>query len=195
MIHTKKQIAETWNSIAKDYSGYRRKSWPAVNEFLKTKQQVFDIGCGNANYLRKQDLGLDISFEMCKLSKKRCKVICGDATSLPIKSKSFKKVLSVATIHQLPTKEFQTQMLEEINRILKPKGEALLTATYRWQKKYFPKNILFKNVYLSWGSVSRFYYLFSKSELATLASRTFQNYEVKIEQATKYKNLYLHVYK
>jgi len=164
-----------WDKIAIQHGGYRRAMWPRVKNYL-AKESVLDIGCGNANYLRKKDVGIDSSFEMCKLAKEHCNSICADAVFLPIKSKSFSKVLSVATIHHLKSKKARIKFLEEIKRV---GNKALITAWY--------KRDIRKNIYKKWGSVKRFYHLFSKRELSRLASLVFDKFEVIKEG----NNLYL----
>jgi len=195
-METKSAIAQTWDKIAKQYKGYRRKNWSKFDGFLKdSKAQVLDIGCGNASYLRKKDIGIDMSFETCKLAAKKCKTVCADAVYLPIKAKSFSRIISRATIHHMPTKQDRLWFLQEIKRVLAPRGKALVTGWYRWQKKHLPKAIFTKSAYIRWGDTSRFYHLFSKQELTTLASKVFNKFEVRVEKGTTYKNLYLYVYK
>ena len=182
MKNSKQQIASAWDKIASEYGSYRRKIWPPVSDFLaKSKPPLLDIGCGNANYLRKTDIGIDISFKTCKLAKKHLKPICADASSLPIKPNSFSRVLSVATVHHLPFRADRENFFAELQRVLKPGGEALVTALYR--------RGLRKNIYKKWGKIKRFYHLFSKRELARLASKHFNNIELKREG----KNLFLWV--
>tara|TARA_Y100000310_G_C20586866_1_gene765889 strand:+ start:269 stop:799 length:531 start_codon:yes stop_codon:yes gene_type:complete len=166
------EAAVEWDKIAAEHGGYRRAVWPPVKEFL-AKGAILDIGCGNGNYLRKKDVGIDISFEMCKLAKKHCFSICADATYLPVKS--FPRVLSVATIHHLRNKKDRVRFLEEIKRVSKT---ALITA---WRGS--------GNTYKKWGSATRFYHLFTKQELSKLASKVFDKYDVYISD----KNLFLHV--
>jgi len=222
MKNSKQQIAATWDKIASSYGAYRRKSWSAVSDFLSaSKTPILDIGCGNASYaahIKQKVIGLDLSFEMCKLASKNIIAIQADAASLPIKPKSFSRILSVATMHHLPTAQDRANYLAEIERVLKPGGSALITVWYRWQKKHLPCAIFTKNISLKWGSakrysptggsaelskgkstkqsfvispILRYYHLFSKRELAKLASKVFNTFEIKTEQGTKYKNLYL----
>lgn len=194
MKPSKTQIASTWDKIAREHKAYRRKVWPRFKEFI-SKSKVLDIGCGNASYLSKQDVGVDISFEMCKLAKKNCESICCDAVFLPIKSKTFSKIISTAMLHHLPTEQDREDFLKEIKRVLKPKGQALITTWYRWQKRHLPKAIFTKNVKIKWSDAYRFYHLFSKRELARLASKIFKKFEVSIESDGKNKNLYLYINK
>jgi len=233
MKPSKTQIASTWDEIASQHGAYRRKSWPAVADFLKESQPILDLGCGGASYLRKQDVGVDISFGMCKLANKMRAVafpptlcaakqngnsaslsgkgcsVCADAVFLPIRSGKFAKILSVATLHHLPTRENRLAFLREVKRVLKPNGRALITCWYRWQARHLPRAIFTQNVHKKWGRASRYlpagksakspilryYHLFSKRELAKLARQVFDDFEIKIEKGTKYKNLYLYVYK
>jgi SAM-dependent methyltransferase len=194
-MESKSKTIKTWNTIARQYGAYRRKSWPAVADFLKGSQPVLDIGCGGASYLRKQDVGLDISFEMCKLASKNSETLCSDAIFLPIKPNSFSKIISVSTLHHLPTKKDRLAFLREIKRVLKPSGTALITCWYRWQAKHLPRAIFTQNVHKKWGKARRFYHLFSKGELAKLARQVFDKFEIWVESDASYKNMYLLIHK
>ena len=201
MRPSKIQIIRSWDKIAARHGGYGRANWPKVEDFLrKSRGALLDVGCGNASYLKSFNnaVGVDASFETCKLAKRNIKVICGDATCLPIKSHSFSRVLSKATLHILPTGADRTRMLEEIKRVLKPRGVALITV-FRGSKSIDKKLGLFKhfrkNVWINWGSIPRYYHLFSKRELSKLASKVFDRFEVKLVREEKHKNLYLYVWK
>jgi ubiquinone/menaquinone biosynthesis C-methylase UbiE len=87
-------------------------------------------------------------------------------------------------------------MLREIKRVLKPNGEALITV-FRGSEK-ISKKLGFlrhfrKNVWITWGTIPRYYHLFSKRELERLASKVFEKYKVRLEKEDRYENLYLEV--
>ena len=197
MKNSKAQIAETWDKIASKHGSYRRKTWPQVSDFLaKASAPILDIGCGNASYhvsgraagTRKVGvIGIDISFKTCKLASKNCTPICADASSLPIKNSSFSRVISVATVHHLPSKTDRENFFADLRRVLKPSGEALVTALYQRGPR--------KNTYLKWGAEKRYYHLFSKRELTNLANKYFTNVELNIEKDAKHKNIYLYIQK
>lgn len=189
MKPSKKQVAAAWDQIAMQYSSYNRKSWKKFDEFLQgSNGPILDVGCGNASY--ENVIGLDLSFQSCKLARKRIEVVCGDAVFLPFKS-VFSAVISRAMIHHLPSEEDRIGFLQEVRRVLKSDGKALITCWYRWQWKHMPKALFSKTKWESWGKARRFYHLFSKSELGSLASKVFKEYEVEVEKG----NLYLYARK
>lgn len=193
---SKKEIADVWDKIAKKGQAYRRKTWPMLADFIAASESpILGVGAGNASYLREQDVATDISFEMCKLASKKVKTLCADAVHLPIKSEKFSRLTSVAMMHHLPTREDRKGFLEEVKRVLKPSGEALITTWYRWQKRHMPQALLTKERYIKWNKEQRYYYLFGKKGLRKLASEVFDDFDVSVESDGSNKNLYLHVKK
>jgi SAM-dependent methyltransferase len=116
---------------------------------------------------------------MCKLARKNNETLCADAVFLPIQANKFAKILSVATLHHLPTKKDRLTFLHEIKRVLKPGGTALITCWYRWQASHLPRAIFTQNLHKKWGDAIRYYHLCSKRELAKLASQVFDNFTIK----------------
>jgi len=106
-----------------------------IIKHIPQKAKVLDLGCGfNGNFLQKirkesgekspeNYFGLDISvnpnMENIKLIKHNLN------NPIPFEDKSFDVVTSLANLEHLENPEF---VLEEIYRVLKPKGILLLTA-------------------------------------------------------------------
>lgn len=72
---------------------------------------------------------MDISEGLIKIAhKKGCaNVLCADALQLPIRSDSQDAVISIAVIHHFSTEDRRLRALEEIVRVLRPNGLALIT--------------------------------------------------------------------
>ncbi|EEB74977.1 class I SAM-dependent methyltransferase [Thermococcus sp. AM4] len=102
-----------------------------VFSMLRTRSgKALDLGCGTGNYtleLRRRGfdvIGLDASEGMLRIARsKGLNCIRGDAYSLPFPDESFDLVLSVTMFEFIHEPE---KVLEEIYRVLRPGGEALI---------------------------------------------------------------------
>ena len=77
-------------------------------------------------YWHKSVIGLDSSLASLKQAQLKTHGVYlnADATHLPFKNRSFSLIISNGVIHHIP---HYTQALQEISRILKPKGQLYLT--------------------------------------------------------------------
>ncbi len=167
---------QAYDNISKEYGGYRRKRFPAVLRFLNnSKSPILDIGCASLGYLKdytqkRKVVGIDFSFESLRKGKQFSKLLIqADAANLPIKNNKFQQISLIATLHHLPTEQERLMALLEIKRVLK--GKAIITVWKRWQKRFFPQNLLSANSKVPWGKYKRFYHLFTKKELTMLISK------------------------
>lgn len=95
---------------------------------------ICDLGCGDGNLSKfivkkvEEVYGIDISPTRVRRSQKKgIKAICADVCSTPFKSDYFDKVICSEVIeHIINSKE----LLQEINRILKKGGTAVLTVPF-----------------------------------------------------------------
>ncbi len=180
-----------WDHIAESYSRRRQMPWKDVKWFLdriiwKPKSKVLDIGCGTGRELmylskRKKDkklklCGVDLSKNMLEKAKQASKKLDiklslkkADITKkLPYKKNSFDYVISVATLHHL-TKKQAKELLNEIYKILKPKGKLFISVINKRQLKYFfkPKEISVKKQ-MKGKRYYRYFYFYKKRELKKL---------------------------
>jgi ubiquinone/menaquinone biosynthesis C-methylase UbiE len=95
-----------------------------------------------------------------------------DARHLPYPDDSFDWAIVVATYHHIEDSEGRMQALKELQRVLKPGGEAFITVWNKWQPKFWLKK---KNLMVPWKSkdktLYRYYYLFSYRELEKLVRK------------------------
>lgn len=194
-IYTKKS-EDTWNAIAHSFDSTRRKPWKECIDFinnLSKKSVIADIGCGNGRHLIpaanhcKKVYGLDVSTELLFIVQqklidnnvKNVELVHSDAVNLPLKNNSVDAVLYIATMHNIAERFRRIKSLEEINRILRKDGKAIISVWSRWQDKFrqhFIKKCLTKYNKNSFGDIDiywkqhglnipRFYHLYSKREL------------------------------
>lgn len=96
------------------------------------ERPILDIGCGFGEFAgvffeSKIEMGLDISWEELVSAQKRNKykqLTWADAKELPFKNNYFRTVLSVSVLEHIVGVE---QVIAEAFRVLKPKGQLVLT--------------------------------------------------------------------
>jgi ubiquinone/menaquinone biosynthesis C-methylase UbiE len=106
-------------------------------------------------------------------SKLYVNLINADAVSLPFSDNSFDWALSVAAYHHIRGVRERERAFVELNRVLKPQGEAFLTVWNHGQPRFWFKS---KEQQVPWRlkerTVNRYYHLFSYGELRKLLART-----------------------
>jgi len=98
---------------------------------LEQGEKILDIGCGTGEFspffLKEYYVGIDIDDKNITYAKahynQEFKV--ADARDLPFGDNSFDKILIVGVLHHLSMEDVQ-KVLQEIQRILVPKGQALI---------------------------------------------------------------------
>ncbi len=189
------QNKKTWDAIAESFDITRRKPWIQCIKFIENlpkNSRVIDIGCGNGRHLIpcaircKNVIGIDISKELIRIIKRKSielkldnvNLIHSDAVNLPIKNSCIDAALFIASLHNIKKQKNRINSLNEVNRILKEDGKALVSVWSRWQDKFrndffkkwftqFNKNE-FGDINIYWKqhglNIPRFYHLYSKQE-------------------------------
>jgi len=190
-----KKTKEDYSLIAEEFSRTRSSIWPEtkslLNRYLLLGEKILDLGCGNGRYfeyLKEKKVnyfGIDNSTGLIEIAKSRYPGVnfqTADALNLPFSENFFDKVISIATFHHIPSKEFRIKFLKEVKRVLKPGGILILTVwNFKEVKVFF---LYFKFIILKlfgskldfgdflepWGNkILRYYHYFSKRELINLA--------------------------
>lgn len=114
---------------------------------------VLDMGCGTGNYtsaiqrVAASTIGVDASTGILKraLAKfSNLTYICGDVTSLPLKSGTFDAAFAVQVLHHVKNK---IQFISEAHRILRKGGRIAIDSCSHqqmrtfWLYYYFPKSL------------------------------------------------------
>ena len=184
---------ETWDAIAESFDTTRQKPWKFCLDFirnLKNSDVVADIGCGNGRHLLpcaescSHAVGVDISQNLLRIVQKKLpnksilnvSLIHADIVQLPLADNSLDAVLFIASLHNIQGKENRCHALQEIARVLKLNGVALISVWSRWQDMYwrhFMKQFIvrsreFGDIDVLWKQhnldIPRFYHLYSKRE-------------------------------
>lgn len=166
---------KVWNNIAPEWHEYKKEASSISKEFLKNaKGNVLDLGSGSGRHLTKIKNGkmylVDFSQKMLDLAKIKAKeknidaeFVKSDISKLPFENNFFDLGISISAIHCLPkTKHKKT--VEELYRVLKPKGKALIGVWNFDSKRFNQKQG--KQKLIKWTNKGeRFYYLFEEKEI------------------------------
>jgi len=123
--------------------------------------------------------GVDFSPKMLEFARKYAakfhlegNLLLSDVVSLPFAGQTFDWAVAIATYHHIKGRDRQGLALGELRRVLRPGGEAFITAWNRWQKRFWFKP---KEVTVPWQTggrvLERGYYLFSYPELERLVQK------------------------
>lgn len=174
----KKQPSQksVWNSIANAWSEFRQTPSPTVIDFLKDKKgKILDLGCGSGrNFMKIKSgklYGLDFSENMIELAKKdaikkkldvELKVM---SKKIPYEKEFFDSAICIAVLHCLNKKE-QKIMIDELYRVLKKNGKALVSV---WGRKSPRLRNAKKESYIGWKTGEtkqlRYTYIYNLEEL------------------------------
>ncbi|KAG8452956.1 hypothetical protein GDO86_004674 [Hymenochirus boettgeri] len=136
-ILEKEYVHKVYEDIAGHFSSTRHTPWPKVVDFLLSLPKgsmVADVGCGNGKYLGiNKDLymiGCDRSKNLVDICReKKFEAFVCDALSVPFRTGTFDACISIAVIHHFATEERRHAALQELLRLLRQGGKALI---YVW---------------------------------------------------------------
>jgi len=169
---------QTWNKIANIEK--TPKTPLIIQRFLKNKKgKVIDLGCGDGrNMIKNKNLtyyGVDFAGQQLLQAKEYLKkenipskLVLSDISKLnpkTFKKHMFNAGLMIGSLHCLTSKKQRKQALKEFHRILKPNAEALISV---WNSEDSRFKNLTQDIYMSYGTYFRYYYLFEKQEFLDL---------------------------
>jgi len=179
---------EIFDEIAQSWYGFRH--WSRFTKELEEMAfrwhhgNLLNIGCAHGpDFLPFKDnfdlWGVDFSSQMVKMAQKyatkfnfEVNLTVADALSLPYRDNTFDCAIAVATYHHIHGDMQREKAFHELNRVLKPGGEAFITVWNRLQPKFCLKG---KEANIPWKSkgkiLYRYYHLFSYAEFNKLSTR------------------------
>ncbi|MFH1169792.1 MAG: methyltransferase domain-containing protein [Chloroflexota bacterium] len=179
-------IKEVFDRIAPSWYNFRH--WSIFRLELEALAQrwqrgrLLNVGCGHgADFLPfRQGFelhGVDFSPEMLRYAQKYAgkfhlavSLVEADAGCLPYPDGGFDWAIAVATYHHIEGRGERLQALRELRRVLRPGGEAFVTAWNRWQPRFWFRR---HDIAVPWRTKEvtfmRYYHLFSYRELQGLA--------------------------
>ena len=174
----------TYDRIAVHFSKTREYAWPEVESFLDGRSAAcaLDVGCGNGRHTellaeRAQSVvGVDLSRELLREAARRARergfadvaeFVHGDAGSLPLADDAVGLAVYVATLHHLSPRDARIGSLDELARVIRPGGIALVSA---WSTAHgrFDREEGFDTT-VDWTlpdgeTVPRYYHIYSPAE-------------------------------
>ena len=134
-------VQRVYDAVATQWHGTRYRAWSGVEDFVrrvvKPGSLVADVGCGNGKNLPEVEslggfgVGCDFSvglLEICAVER-GLEVFAGDATCLPLRSRSFDVALNIAVLHHVSSEPRRRKLVTETMRLLTVGGTALF---YAW---------------------------------------------------------------
>lgn len=140
---TQREVRETYERIAAHFSRTRPEPWEEVSTFLDGRRGTtgLDIGTGNGRHAEllaaacRRVVGVDLSHASLEEAGRRAEVkefdlelIAGEATEIPLCDRTVDLGIYVATLHHLPSRSLRVASLDELARVLKPTGHAIVSA-------------------------------------------------------------------
>ena len=141
----------------------------------KERKKILDVCCGNATFIKKviennnfEIFGLDFSYDMLKVAKKRIKesgredvsLILGAAQNLPFKKDSFDIIVFLNTSSDIPNKTELKRVLKEMVKVSSSKGKIYFSIFNKLNPQVFK---YFKKVDLSRPSLRHLKAYFSNT--------------------------------
>ena len=186
--HILNKVKDDYNHIALDFANTRANIWPEIAslfDYIRKGDKVLDLGCGNGrlvNLIKEKEgnyFGCDVSKNLIEIAQKTYPQESFQVTEplkLPFNNNFFDAVYSIAVLHHIPSKEFRLEFLQEIKRVLKPKGTFVLTAwkpkKFFWEKLFWlPKGLDYGDIMEKWFSNNkgeRYLHCFNQKELTNL---------------------------
>ncbi len=181
-------VKNIYENIAIEFSDKRYNKWDWIEEFInnnKVGSTILDVGCGNGRNMinnKYNFYGIDNCNNFINIAnEKKLNVLLSDMTNIPFIDNYFDAIISIASFHHLSTVNRREQCLNELNRILKPNGQLLLSVwsiNQSHNRKLNNKFIHGDNI-VPWkdnkGNIkgNRYYYIFNIEEIKTLLEKYF----------------------
>ncbi len=195
-----KNLQKNYSSFAEEFSETRKYAWPEftwIKKYINREEKVLDLGCGNGRLyealkgLHLDYTGIDFCESLLKIAREnhpKTTFLNHDIASFDISKKEFDKIISIATLHHLPSGKLRKKVLKQIFHGLRDNGFFIISVWNLWQKKYIKQIIkaiiksisslgifTWNDLFIPWKGTQknkkpkkRYYHAFTKSELIKL---------------------------
>jgi len=206
-------VEKCYDSLAGDWDAARQQPSPTARLFSRffrrelgsRSVRVLDAGCGNCRnsiflaekFPRASFWCVDFSQKMVEKAEERVgrlslsrrfSIRKSGVAKLPFSPGFFDAVISIAVLHHLSSKPRREAAFREMFRVLKPGGVAFATVWNKNQPKFRGAG---RETLVAWKkkngeTLHRYYYFYSKTELASLAAKAgFQVVDAFFEKSGK----------
>lgn len=187
-----KKVHKDYMQIAEDFSQTRKWLWPEFDFFRKyinKGDSILDLGCGNGRFypfVKKikniSYIGIDNNETLIDYAQKNytsTKFVVGDLLNIPYYDQA-DILFSIASFHHIPSSKLRNKSAQELNRVLKKNGFAIITVWNLFQKRY-RKHVIkslfnfivhfgkydWNDTFIPWSKtgVDRYYHAFTPGEL------------------------------
>ncbi|MGI6636791.1 MAG: class I SAM-dependent methyltransferase [Minisyncoccales bacterium] len=192
-------VKRKYDVVSERFSNSRIGSWAELdflfNKYLEKGDKVLDVGCGNGRFYNKiapkaDYLGIDSSEKLIEIAKRsypKGRFAVADVLNLPFENNRFDLVYAIGILHHIPSKKFRQKTLDEISRVLRLKGTAVITVWDIWEKTARRKMVVKEAIYnvlglsqldigdvlLNWQGEDQFYFhSFSLNSLTKLCKKS-----------------------
>lgn len=173
---------KVWDNIAEEWHEFKEIPSDFSKEFLDGSEgRVLDLGSGSGRHITKINNGkmylVDFSQEMLNLAKdksdklgieietKKCDL---EKEKIPYEDNFFDSLICISALHCIHP-ENHRKVVEEIYRVLKKKGRALIGVWNFNSKRFKSKRKKGKEHLIAWQDKGkRYYYLFEEDEVHKL---------------------------
>jgi ubiquinone/menaquinone biosynthesis C-methylase UbiE len=171
---------EVWDNVANKWNQFRKEPMPEVEEFLKGKWgKILDVGCGSGRHFQCVEgelYGIDFSQKMIVLAEKKATQLGikanleqSEADELKFPDDFFDSIICINSLHCIETPDKRKKSIEEMFRVLKSGGDAMITVWSKTQKRINGK---IGDLLVPWtvdgNKLQRYYYIYEKDELERL---------------------------
>lgn len=171
---------KVWDAIAKEWHEFKEIPSDFSKEFLENcSGKVLDLGSGSGRHITKIKEGkmylTDFSQEMLNLAEDKAKKLGieienkkSNLWEIPYEDNFFDSVICISALHCIKPEKHE-QVVEEIYRVLKEKGRALIGVWNFNSKRFKNKRKKGKEHFIGWQDKGkRYYYLFEEGEVHKL---------------------------
>ncbi len=193
-MNISEQTKQIYTEIAGEFDRSRIRIWPCVKKFLDSFPSgsvMLDVGCGNGkNMMVRPELkfeGIDFCPELVQICiNKGLNVTEASMTSIPYSSNYFDGLIAIASYHHLSNDIERKMALDEIYRVIKSGGKALIVVWAMEQPADSTFHFTQSDSIVKWKSTinnkiyDRYYHIYKDGDLFNEIVRLKPEFNIKL---------------